>query len=84
MTATEMVPAIGTDVQVRFEDLRINCRVVDVKHVYGRPRLLVAPVDGAGEQWVELSRIVRAGLPSADVRMTERLSLPGAGSVAGW
>ena len=43
MTAKEMLPAIGAGVSVQFEEIRILCTVKDVKHVYGRPRLLVVP-----------------------------------------
>ena len=63
MTAKEMIPAVGAVVVVRVEDvLMVNCKVVDVKTAWGRPRLLVTPVAGSGRQWVDLSRV--AGLVS--------------------
>ena len=58
MTVNEMSAAVGQKVLVRFEELHIECRVVDVKMSYGRPRLLVKPDAGTGWQWVELSRVV--------------------------
>jgi hypothetical protein len=64
MTANEMAPAVGAIVVLRCESLTVNCRVADVKMAYGRPRLLVRPCMGEGEQWVELSRVVRLfGVP---------------------
>lgn len=56
-TANQMLPAIGQAVLVRFEDLTLECRVLDVKSSYGRIRLSVSPVSGYGTQWVEMSRI---------------------------
>jgi 2-keto-3-deoxy-galactonokinase len=52
-----MTPALGAHVNVRFEDLIIECWVKDVKNSYGKPRLLIVPVVGSGEQWVELGRV---------------------------
>lgn len=57
MTANEMTPAIGATVVVRFEDIKVTCRVVDAKHVYGKSRIQVSPLSGTGMQWVELSRV---------------------------
>lgn len=56
-TARQMIPAIGVHVFVRFEELSIECWIKDVKNSWGKPRLLVAPVTGKGEQWVELGRV---------------------------
>ena len=57
MTATEMLPAIGTTVMVRFEDLMVACLVKDVKSSWGKARLLVLPIAGEGTQWVEMGRV---------------------------
>ena len=57
MTAKEMIPAVGQDVYVIFEEIRVACTVRDVKHVWGRVRLLVEPVGGLGKQWVEMQRV---------------------------
>jgi len=59
MTATEMIPAVGHTVEVAFESITVTCRVIDVKSSWGKPRLKVVPVSGAGSQWVELPRVVR-------------------------
>jgi hypothetical protein len=56
-TCNQMLPAVGQDVMVRFEDLTIACKVLDVKSSYGRIRLEVSPLSGTGRQWVEVSRI---------------------------
>lgn len=57
LTATEMIPAVGEPVRVRFEDLWIDATVVDVKSSWGKARLLIRPVAGNGQQWVELGRL---------------------------
>lgn len=57
MTAKQMIPAIGQCISARFEELAVECTVQDVKQSYGRVRLLVAPVSGTGNQWIELQRI---------------------------
>jgi hypothetical protein len=62
-TAREMMPALGARVLVRFESLRIECTVKDVKNSWGQARLLVVPVAGTGEQWVEMGRIRAEAAP---------------------
>ena len=57
-TCLTMLPAIGTQVTVRFEKLHVECTVRDVKSSWGKPRLQIVPVAGSGDQWVELDRIV--------------------------
>lgn len=59
MTANEMLPAIGQIVVVRCESMQVQCKVKDVKSSYGKARLLVHPTCGEGEQWIELSRVIR-------------------------
>lgn len=59
-TAKEMIVAVGSKVLVRCEDLWVTCIVEDVKNAYGKERLLVRPVVGECNQWVEMGRIVRA------------------------
>ena len=56
-TALEMIPAIGVHVTVRCEQMQVECIVKNVKNSWGQPRLLVAPVAGGGEQWVEMGRV---------------------------
>ena len=56
-TCLSMLPAVGAKITVRFESLSIDCTVKDVKNSWGKPRLLVEPLTGRGEQWVEMSRV---------------------------
>ena len=70
MTANEMIPAVGQLVRVRFEDLKITCRVLDVKTAWGRPRLQIEPVGGVGQQWIELARVVGIVQPFEGVEGT--------------
>ena len=48
---------IGKIGALRCEYLSVNISVADAKRSYGRTLLLVRPVSGAGEQWVEEGRI---------------------------
>lgn len=59
-TAKGMMPAIGQIVSMRMEKLIIEAEIIDVKSAYGTVRLLVKPVSGSGEQWVEIGRIIAA------------------------
>jgi hypothetical protein len=70
-TAREMIPALGAHVTVRFESLTVECWVKDVKNSYGRPRLLIVPVVGSGEQWVELGRV---NVPAASTELARPLN----------
>jgi hypothetical protein len=59
-TVTEMLPAVGALVQLRAGsggELWIDCTVVDVKNSWGKNRLLVRPLAGDGQVWVELSSV---------------------------
>ena len=73
MTATEMMPAVGETVKVRFEDLQITCKVVDVKMSWGRPRLQIEPLAGEGRQWVELGRVTELVRQAPDWARTNGL-----------
>lgn len=71
-TALEMSPAVGALVQLRAGsagELWIDCEVLDVKCSWGRNRLLVRPVAGDGQVWVELSSVRRAEASPAMARM---------------
>ena len=59
ITAKDMIPALNEQVSVRFESIRVDCVVSDVKNSYGTVRLLVVPVSGGGSQWVEMGRVQR-------------------------
>ncbi len=58
MTVSELSRLIGTTVNVRFEEVVVACMVNDAKTTFGRDRLLIRPVGGSGEQWIEFSRLV--------------------------
>ena len=32
--------------------IHIECRIVDVREVWGRVQVLIAPLSGTGQQWV--------------------------------
>ena len=55
--ASSLALYIGTSGVLRCEYLSIDITVADAKRSYGRTLLLVRPVAGTGEQWVEESRI---------------------------
>jgi hypothetical protein len=58
MTATQMIPAIGAQVEVATDfSVTVSCRVRDVKVAWGNIRLLVEPVAGSGQSWIDLSRL---------------------------
>lgn len=56
-TAREMLPAIGQTVSVRSDIGEVHCKVLDVKSAYGRNRLLIVPIAGTGETWVDITRV---------------------------
>ncbi len=55
--ASSLALYIGKTGLLRCEYLSIEVTVADAKRSYGRTLLLVRPVSGAGEQWVEEGRI---------------------------
>lgn len=61
LTVQTMQSSIGKTVQLRFESLRVSAEVIDAKSSYGKVRLLVKPIAGSGQQWIEESRIVPEG-----------------------
>lgn len=56
-TAKQMIIAVGQPVQLRCDALWIDCIVADVKNSWGNNRLLIRPVAGSGERWVEMSSV---------------------------
>jgi hypothetical protein len=48
---------IGKTGLLRCEYLSVDVAVADAKRSYGRTLLLVRPVAGSGEQWVEENRV---------------------------
>lgn len=73
-TAKGMSVAIGQLVSIRMESLNIECEIMDVKSAYGKARLLVKPVSGTGEQWIELGRVLRALVQPAKATNNNRIT----------
>lgn len=55
--ASSLALYLGKTGVLRCEYLSVEVMIVDAKRSYGRTLLLVRPVSGAGEQWVEESRV---------------------------
>ena len=55
--ASSLALYIGRTGALRCESLSVNVTVVDTKRSYGRTLLLVRPIAGSGEQWVEEGRV---------------------------
>ena len=55
--ASALALFIGKTGLLRCEYLSVDVTIVDAKRSYGRTLLLVRPVAGSGEQWVEGSRV---------------------------
>ena len=55
--ASSLALYIGKSGVLRCEYLSVDVTVADAKRSYGRTLLLVRPVAGSGDQWVEESRI---------------------------
>lgn len=75
MTAKDMLPAIGSRALVRFESILVECIISDAKFAYGNARVLVSPVSGQGQQWVEFSRLVSAVPASSQSEHTNYIHL---------
>jgi hypothetical protein len=52
----EMADLLGKTVQVKIDGFSVPMEIHDVKIAYGNKRLLVSPVGGHGEMWVDASR----------------------------
>ena len=55
--ASSLALYIGKSGALRCEYLSVDITVADAKRSYARTLLLVRPVAGTGEQWVEENRI---------------------------
>lgn len=71
MTAREMVPAIGAEVliAVGVGDIACACKVMDVKTSWNQVRLLVQPLAGSGEAWVDSSRLRRGSCGNGSAKV---------------
>jgi len=68
MTARELIEAVGSTVELKLSamnDVTIFARVLDAQERWGMPRLLVEPVAGSGQTWINLDRVVRVVQPAA-------------------
>jgi hypothetical protein len=57
--ASSLALYIGKTGVLRCEYLSVEVEIIDAKRSYGRTLLLVRPVSGSGEQWVEEGRVSR-------------------------
>jgi len=55
--ASSLALYIGKAAVLRCEYLSVDVTIADAKRSYGRTLLLVRPLSGSGEQWVEEYRI---------------------------
>ena len=55
--ASSLALFIGKSGALRCEYLSVDVTVADAKRSYGRTLLLVRPIAGSGEQWVEEGRV---------------------------
>ena len=55
--ASSLALYLGKTGVLRCEYLSVDVTIADAKRSYGRTLLLVRPVSGSGEQWVEESRV---------------------------
>lgn len=58
MSIAELSKLLGKEADLyTAEGLRVRIKIVDVKVVYGATRCKVTPVSGAGQAWVDRSRV---------------------------
>ena len=60
MTAKQISKVIGSEKLLQIDQLKIPVEVVDVvdvKGAFARSYYLVAPIGGAGQQWVDATRV---------------------------
>ena len=44
---------------IQFDQMKIKVKVLDARKSYGRDDVKVTPVEGSGEQWIDLTRLHR-------------------------
>lgn len=65
MNTSELAKFIGREAELvfsgghgtSFAPLKFRVRITDCKHVYGCTRMLVTPVSGQGDCWVDSARL---------------------------
>ena len=61
MTIREMAGLLNSDhVVVRLEKLTVVCKVKDMREAWNRVDVLITPVNGGGEQWVSVDRVIQS------------------------
>lgn len=67
-THNQMAMAVGRVAAIRENGLTILVRVLDAKTAYSVVRLLVTPVSGQGQAWVNAERVILEGVeaPATD------------------
>ena len=66
-TALDLAQPIGHAGREKFGDLEVEVTVQDSRQSFGRVDLLVVPVAGRGQSWVEAGRVLLAGrVPGTD------------------
>jgi hypothetical protein len=80
MTTAEMRELIGRIGTIPGDgSMRIEVEVRDVKSAYGVPRVLVAPIAGIGQAWINADRVQFTKeriVPFPDRRQAERQAIP--------
>jgi hypothetical protein len=57
MTGRELAGLIGRDAAYRVAGLTMAVRVVDARTRFGGVDVLISPVAGSGEQWVQVDSV---------------------------
>jgi len=71
MSMTEIIKSIGDrtgnkDIaRINLDGLKVDVKILDVKQVFGRVDVLITPINGSGEKWVQADRLVKKCLCNA-------------------
>ena len=68
MTGRDAAALIGRRATYRTGQLFVAVRIVDTRTVYGRDDAQIAPIEGSGLQWVQVSNLQVAGNDPAERR----------------
>ena len=61
MTHAELARIIGKVGTIESDRLTIPVRIMDGRTAYGRQDVLVTPLEGSGERWVDAARVTLEG-----------------------
>lgn len=61
MTTLELTKLLGKTVLVPVGKMAFRGRVADAQHQYGNVRVLVQPIEGHGESWMNLESVKLEG-----------------------